>query len=161
MNDDLQEFIDYVRLRRAWLWREAYRLCRDWHEAEDLVQMTLCQVYGRWSELTTRDRLAAYTRRTLVLIYLSEHRRPRWRHEISQSQLPESGKPAATSTIEERLLLVAALNRLGSRQRTVVTLRFYADLSVEQTASAMGCSIGTVTSQTHRALHTLRRVLTN
>jgi RNA polymerase sigma-70 factor (sigma-E family) len=160
VNDAQEGFADYVRLCRGWLRSEAYRLCHDWHEAEDLVQVTLYQVYRRWDQLTARDQLTAYVRRTLLCAYLGERRRPRWRYEISQLHLPEMSEPARTPSVDEQIFMITVLNQLGPRQRTVVALRFYADLSVEQTATAMGCSVGTVTSQTHRALNALRRALT-
>jgi RNA polymerase sigma-70 factor (sigma-E family) len=159
-SNDRLRFTQYVQSTHGWLHREAYRLCRDWHEAEDLVQVTLWRVYRRWERLTEQEQLTAYTRRTLLHAYLSEHRRPRWKYEISQPQLPDTGGPAPTHAVEERVTLAAGLNRLGPRQRAVVVLRFYADLSVEQTAAAMGCSTGTVTSQTHRALNALHGTLT-
>ncbi|MGC9670961.1 SigE family RNA polymerase sigma factor [Planosporangium sp. 12N6] len=156
---DRQGFIDYARLIRPWLHREAYRLCRDWHEADDLVQIALYRMYRRWDQLREQSQLAAYARRVLLNTYLSEHRRLRWRYEISQPQLPGQAESSATQQVDDQVYLAAALKRLGPRQRAVVALRFYADLSVEQTAEVLGCSAGTVTSQTHRALTTLRTML--
>jgi RNA polymerase sigma-70 factor (sigma-E family) len=153
-------FTDYARAIRKRLCWEAYRLCRDWYEAEDLAQLTLHKVHRRWGRLTAQDQMIAYTRRALLHVYLSERRRLRWRYEVSQPEPPDTTATAVGNhTVDDRVVLVAALNRLGPRQRAVVVLRFLADLSVEQTAAAMGCSIKTVTSQTHRALATLRKLL--
>jgi RNA polymerase sigma-70 factor (sigma-E family) len=151
------DFDLYVRSTRDWLKREAYRLCGDWHEAEDLVQVTLHQVHGRWQRLTGRGQLAAYTRRILLHAYLNEHRRPCWRYEISYADPPDF--MASDYPPESAPDLVTAVNRLGPRQRAIITLRFWQDLSVEQVATVLNCSPGTVTSQTHRALARLRSML--
>jgi len=153
-----QGFTVFAGSIRRRLHREAYRLCGDWHEADDLVQMTLYKVYGRWNRLTRRDELLAYTRQTLYRTYVSDRRRLRWKCEISYADLPE--RPADDHrSVDDRISLVAAMDHLGPRQRAVVVLRFWEDLSIEQTATMLACSKGTVTSQTHRALNTLRTVL--
>jgi RNA polymerase sigma-70 factor (sigma-E family) len=151
-------FEAYVRSSWRWLHQEANRLCGDWYEAEDLAQMTLHKIYDKWDRLTQQDQLMAYTRRTLLNTYISQHRRLRCTHEVARAELPDracTGNP----TIDDRITLLKAVQRLGDRQRAVVILRFWNDLSVEQTAQVLGCSVGTVASQTHRALNTLRIVL--
>lgn len=148
-------FADYVRIWEVWLHSEAYRICKNAHDADDLVQATLLKIYNRWETLEDHDQLKAYIRRTLVSTFLSERRRPRWKHEFSYAEPPDSADVRQLSV--DRMMLVTAVGRLGPRQRAVIVLRFWGDLSVEQTASMLGCSAGTVTSQTHRALTTLRR----
>ena len=155
--DHLRSFEAYVRANRPRLHIAAYRLCHDWHEAEDLVQAVLLKLYERWGWLTQRDQLGAYCRQALLRTYVSEHRRLRWSRELIQTDPPESEGPA--HRVDDRLTLVAAMKRLGPRQRSVVVLRFWEDLSIEQTAQQMECSSGTVTSQTHRALNVLRSAL--
>lgn len=150
-------FATYACRIRTWLHREAYRLCGDWHEADDLVQMTLCRVFHRWEELERRDELTAYSYQTLLYVYLSERRRPRRRYEVPQAELPDHGD--APQPIMDRIVLTAAIRQLAPRQRAVITLRFCQDLTVEQTATVLGCSPGTVTSQTFRALNALRTTL--
>lgn len=151
------DFTAHVEASRRWLHAEAYRLCGDWHEAEDLVQLTLYKVYRRWHRLAERDELGPYTRRTLVNTYVSERRRSRWRYESPYAEPPD--RPVGGPADDDRATLMAALSTLGPRQRAVVLLRFCGDLSVAQTATVLGCSVGTVTSQTHRALASLRALL--
>lgn len=152
----------YAHTVRNWLHREAYRLCSDWHEAEDLVQLTLHKVHRRWEHLDGRDVLGGYTHRTLLRTYLNERRRPRWRYEICLADVPDRPTSLPGDQMNEtHTALMTAVRQLGSRQRAVIALRFWQDLSVEQTATALGCTPGTVTSQTHRALARLRVTLAN
>jgi RNA polymerase sigma-70 factor (sigma-E family) len=151
-------FAAYAGSIRAWLHRRAYMLCGDWHEADDLVQLTLWKVHRRWGALTDHAGLAAYTYRTLVHTYRSERRRLHWRYEVNTAQLPDRVIPEVPA--DDGLVLLAAVRRLSPRQRAVVTLRFWADLDVAQTASLLGCSAGSVTTHTRRALATLRTALT-
>ena len=137
---------------------EAYRLCGDWHEAEDLVQSTLYQIHRRWRRLGDHEKLSAYTRRAMVNTYISEHRRQRWTREVSYADVPEHGVADRESTDASNELL-AAVGLLGPRQRAIITLRFWYDLNSAQIANLLGCSIGTVTSQTHRAGTRLRDIL--
>lgn len=153
----LSAFDNLAQMIRPALRRQAFQLCGDWHEADDLVQITLWRIYLRWDALTEHEQLAAYFRRTLLRTYLQEHRRPRWRFEASWAQPPD-GIPEGP-VIDECIVLRAAVSQLAARQRAVITLRFLLDLSVQQTAVMLGCTTGTVTSQTHRALATLRRDL--
>jgi RNA polymerase sigma-70 factor (sigma-E family) len=157
---DEMEFEAFVRTIRRWLRREAYDICGDWHEADDLVQVALCRVYRSWDQLDRRAELGAYARRVVVRSFLTERRRSRWRHEVLALVAADAVlAPGSHTAVDDRAMLLPALRRLGSRQRTVATLRFLQDLSVEQTAQALGCTPGTVTSQTVRALKTLRHYL--
>jgi RNA polymerase sigma-70 factor (sigma-E family) len=155
-----KEFEVFVRTIRRWLRREAYGLCGDWHESDDLVQMALWKVYQRWDRLDRHTELGAYARRVMLRCFLTERRRRHWRHEVATHAVPDVVLgPTAHGAIEDRAMLLPALWRLGPRQRAVVTLRLLYDFSVEQTAWALGCVPGTVTSQLVRALETLRRDL--
>jgi RNA polymerase sigma-70 factor (sigma-E family) len=136
------------------LHQAAYRLCGDWHEAEDLVQVALYRIYYRWDQLNTRDHLAAYARQTVLNVFISEHRRLRWQYETSSDELPDGGQ--IEPSIGDLMAVRAAVNQLPPRQRAVIALRFWDDLSVEQAAAVLDCSTGTVTSQTYRALKNLR-----
>lgn len=159
-DSDEAEFEAFVRTIRRWLRREAYDICGDWYEADDLVQVALSRVHQHWDRLGRRAELGAYARRVVVRTFLTERRRARWRHEVPALIAADAAPaPASHAAVEDRALLLPALRRLGSRQRAVVILRFLHDLSVEQTAQALGCAPGTVTSQTVRALETLRRDL--
>ncbi|MGC9669503.1 sigma-70 family RNA polymerase sigma factor [Planosporangium sp. 12N6] len=164
MKNDVDEvgFEAFVQTIRRWLRREAYGICGDWYEADDLVQVALYKVHQRWDQLDRHAELGAYARRVVVHSFLTERRRSRWRHEVATLVATDDvPTPNSYNAVDDRALLLPALRRLGSRQRAVVTLRFLGDLSVEQTARLLGCSPRTVTSQTVRALQTLRHDLQN
>jgi RNA polymerase sigma factor (sigma-70 family) len=153
-------FEAFAEAIRRWLRHEAYCICGDWYEADDLVQMSLWKIYRRWPHLQRHVELRAYARRVVVSSFLTERRRSRWRYEFTTSKTHDWGQVATGHrAVEDRSVLLAAMNRLGARQRAVLSLRFVQDLSVEQTARALGCAPSTVTSQTVRALATLRRDL--
>ncbi|GLI03356.1 SigE family RNA polymerase sigma factor [Phytohabitans aurantiacus] len=156
---DQAEFEAFVQAIRPWLRGEAYAICGDWHEADDLVQVALCLVYQHWDRLERRTELGAYSRRIVLRSFLSERRRSRWRHEVATAVGIDAATRASDTAVDDRQMLLPALRRLGPRQRAVVVLRFLGDFSVEQTARALGCTTATVTSQTVRALDALRRNL--
>ena len=153
------EFTAYVAARRAHLRRTAYLLCGDWHKAEDLVQTALAKLYVAWPRLRREGSPEAYARKILVRSHVDETRRP-WRRESSSSQLPESAT-AEGLPMEEREALLAALASLPAGQRGAVVLRHWVGLSVEETAADLGCSVGTVKSQTARAVSRLREALSD
>jgi RNA polymerase sigma-70 factor (sigma-E family) len=154
------EFSRYVRARRPSLRRTAFLLVNDWHEADDLVQKTLVAVYRRWDALDRREALAAYTRRAMLRQFISERRSKRWSREFCSADPPEP-PPAADETagLPDRLVLLNALAELAPRQRAAVVLRYWEDLSVDETAHLLKCSPATIRSQTTRALATLRAAL--
>jgi RNA polymerase sigma factor (sigma-70 family) len=139
--------------RPGLLWL-AFTLCHNWHEAEDLVQITLWRIFRHWPGLHDLGHLQGYTRRTLINAYLASRRTSRWSSEVLVAATPEP--PPAEGHIDERLILMAAVRHLPPSQQQIVAMRYWADLSVGQTASALGCSVGNVTSQTTRALRSLR-----
>ncbi|GAA4434416.1 SigE family RNA polymerase sigma factor [Actinokineospora soli] len=151
------EFAAYFAARADAMRGTAFLLCGDWHRAEDLVQTAFVRLYRVWHRVSGRDRLDGYTRQIVVRVFLDESRRGFFRRERVTDAPPEGSGPAAGP--EDRLVLMAALARVPARQRTVLVLRFWEDLSVEETAAAMGCSVGTVKSQTSRGLSALRAVL--
>src|SRR5262249_36298622 len=147
----------FVRARTAALSRTAYLLTGDHHLAQDLLQIALTRVAARWPQL--RAGLPdAYARRIMVN-EMTSWRRPRRYHEkpTDTRDDPPSGADLATIAVR-RLVLHRALARLAPRQRAVLVLRFYEDLSEAETADLLGCSPGTVKSQTHNALARLRVV---
>jgi len=148
-------FRAFALSRRPALRRTAFLLCGDWHQADDLVQAALVKLYVAWPRIRSDGAPDAYAQRVLVRCYLDERRRP-WRRE-SPAEIVDSAGPARPE--EDLLDLRSALARLPRRQRATLLLRFWLDLSVTQTADALGCSEGTVKSQTARALTTLRALL--
>jgi RNA polymerase sigma-70 factor (sigma-E family) len=147
---------DYVAARGTALLRSAYLLTGDRLVAEDLVQSALLKVWPRWREITALGDPHAYVRRTLLTIYLSWRRRPSF-FERPLAALPE--RPVRGADPDLRLVLVAALARLPRRQRATVVLRYFEDLTEAQVAEVLGCSVGTIKSQTAKALRTLHHLL--
>ncbi len=141
------------------LLRSAYLLCGDRGVAEDLLQQTLLRTAGRWQ--AARDMPEAYARR--VLINLSRDLRRLVRRRPSERPLSEARSAAVdldhTHVVMERDAVIGALRQLPARQREVLVLRFYADLSVAETAEAIDASEGTVKSYTSRALAHMRELL--
>ena len=152
-----QEFVEYLRARLSRLHRTAYLLCGDAHLAEDLVQSTALALYRSWRSVRAADNVDAYVHRVLVNQFLGEKRRP-WSRVLLSNRPPERAAPAGLG-VEERDAVRAALARLGPRQRAVLVLRFFCDLTVDDTAAALHCSTGTVKSQTARALASMRQLL--
>lgn len=146
-----EEFVAYSSPRLA---RVAYLLTRDWPTAEDLVQTALTKAWFAWPRL--HDDPSAYVRKILVNTYLSWWRR-RWRGEVPTAELPDHpGTRDETRAVDDRDALWAALGRLPRRQRAVVVLRYFEDLSEVEVADLLGCSVGTVKSQASKALAKLR-----
>ncbi|MET1071918.1 MAG: sigma-70 family RNA polymerase sigma factor, partial [Umezawaea sp.] len=114
----------------------AYLLCGNWHEAEDVVQAAFLKLYLAGPKMADREGLGAYTRKIVVRTFLAERRRMRWRRERLTDAPPEM--PGGGEHIEDRLVVWQAMSVLGARQRAVLVLRFWHDLSVEDTASALG-----------------------
>jgi RNA polymerase sigma-70 factor (sigma-E family) len=155
MDDRERGFTEYFASRSGAMRGTAYLLCGDWHRAEDLVQNTFVKLYRAWNRVTTHHTLDAYTRQVLVRTYLDECRRGFFFRERTTAVDAESTVPPAGSP-EDRMVLLTALAAVPPRQRAVLVLRFWEDLSVEETARAMSCTPGTVKSQTSRGLDTLR-----
>jgi RNA polymerase sigma-70 factor (sigma-E family) len=149
-------FRDYVGARMERLRRAAFLFCRDWHTADDLVGTTLVKLYQYWHRAQRAGNLDAYVHGILAHAWLDERRRP-WRRERSVPDLPERAQPATPAGDEDLLALLADL---PPRRRACVVLRFYCDLSVDQTAEILDISPGTVKSQTARGIEALRGPVT-
>ncbi|MFK3981551.1 SigE family RNA polymerase sigma factor [Micromonospora sp. NPDC050397] len=152
-----QGFRDFYLARGTRLRGTAYLLCGDWHLAEDLVQAAFTKLYLAWPRIYRYEHLDQYAHRTLMHTFFSERRRG-WRREDPVRELPREpadDNGAATRT-EDRLVLLDALAGLPDRQRATLVLRFFEDMSVEQTADLLGITRGAVKTHTHRALATLR-----
>lgn len=150
-----REFTEYVSARSTDLKRAAYLLCGDAHRAEDLVQIALTKLYVAWEKVERRGATDAYARRILVRAAIDESRRP-WRREVVSEHAPE--RAVVVEECDDSLL--AELAKLPPRQRAAVVLRYWNDLSVEETARLMDCTPSTVKTQAARGLEKLRALLT-
>jgi RNA polymerase sigma-70 factor (sigma-E family) len=149
-----EEFSEFFTNRFDVVRRAAYALCGNWGEAEELAQNAFVKVYARWRSVR-RESADAYVRTVVTRLFLDTRRRGKLKH-LSVADPPERPVLVDHSSAEERAPLLQALQQVPPRQRAVLVLRFVHDLSVEQTAETLGCSIGTVKSQTARGLQTLR-----
>jgi RNA polymerase sigma-70 factor (sigma-E family) len=152
-----RQFVDYVTGRSTMLRNMAYLLCGDWHRAEDLAQIALAKLYVAWRRIDRRESVDGYARQVLVRAFLDENRRP-WRREHVAEVVPDRPVAAVDHT-DDRLDLLTALARLPGTQRAAVVLRYWADLSITETARVLGVSEGTVKSASSRGLVALREVL--
>jgi RNA polymerase sigma-70 factor (sigma-E family) len=156
--DKDEAFAEYFGARSDTMRATAYLLCGDWHRAEDLVQVAFTKLYLAWDRVARHETLDGYLRQTLVRTFLDERRLGWWRRVRVTSSLPEPA--GVTHPADDRLDLIAALATVPRRQRAVLILRYWEDLSVEETAALLNCSTGTVKSQAARGLVTLRTRLT-
>ena len=143
------DFEAFVAARRDALLRTAYLLTGNPHDAEDLVQAALVKVVPRWGRITGRPE--SYVRRVLAREAVSRWRGRRWR-EVTTDVVPEEAHRDST----DRVALLEDLRRLSPRQRAVLVLRYFDDLTEADTAAALGISVGTVKSHARDALARLR-----
>lgn len=130
----------------------------DPHGAQDLVQNTLAKLYLAWDRIDHRERVDAYARRILVNEHRSTFRRAWRRLEVATDVLPDTGT-AASEYDGAHDAVWAFVATLPPRQRAVIVLRYYEDLTEAETADLLGVTVGTVKSQAHKALASLRKVL--
>jgi len=155
------DFIAFYTANALRLRNMAYLLCGDWHLAEDLTQVSFTKLYQAWPRIDRHDALDQYMRRVVLRTFLDERQRLWRRRErvtapddtVLDVTAPETRGP------EDREVLANALQMVPKRRRAVLILRFWADLSVEQVAEILGCTTGTVKSQTSRGLADLREAL--
>ena len=158
--DRYDGFREFVVARRSALSRTAYLLTGDHAVAEDLLQASLVRIAAHWHRIGGGDP-EAYLRRVMVNERTSRWRRRRYAVEVpttteSLAALATTSGPDTADAVIRRATLAAALAQLPPRQRAVIVLRFFEDLSEAQAADVLGCAIGTVKSQTHLALAKLR-----
>jgi RNA polymerase sigma-70 factor (sigma-E family) len=158
-----KEFDAYFRARRDAVRRTAYLLCGDWHRADDHAQAAFVALHRHWRRIRDRGALDAWMRKTLVRTVVDESRRP-WRRErstedpvVATAVADRADGPA--DSIVTRHVLVDGLRVVPPRQRAVLVLRFLEGLDVAATAEVLGCSEGTVKSQTAHGLTALRAAL--
>jgi len=154
---DEAEFRQFVELRSTALLRTAYLMVGDWSHAEDVLQIALTKTYVAWRRLGGIEAIDAYARRVLVTTATSWWRR-RWHGERPSESLPERAVDPHDGWAE-REAMWGHVRTLPPRQRAVLVLRYYEDFTEAETARVLGISVGTVKSQTARALATLRERL--
>jgi RNA polymerase sigma-70 factor (sigma-E family) len=146
-------YVEFVTTRSARLLRTAYLLTRNWATAEDLLQTSLVKAWSAWRRIEQDPE--PYVRKIIVNTFVSWWRR-RWHTEQPSAEPPPDGSYRPQDAVDARDEIWRALGRLPRRQRTVIILRYFEDLSEAQIADAMGTSVGTVKSQAAKALATLR-----
>jgi RNA polymerase sigma-70 factor (sigma-E family) len=157
-SDEDGEYVEYVGARLPALKRLAFLLCGDDHRADDLVQESLTKLYVRWHTAHKASNLDGYVRAIVVRTHIDNGRRP-WSRVRLFGQPPDEGRPDSSGP-EDRAVLRAALAGLPAGQRAVLVLRFLCDLPVAEVSELLGCSPGTVKSQTSHGLANLRQALT-
>ena len=149
------DFEGFVVARRCALLRTAYLLTGDHHDAEDLVQSALIKVVPKWARI--KDHPERYVRQVLARESVSRWRGRRWR-EVTTDVVPEAMHHPISDSADsaDRIALLEELRMLSPRQRAVLVLRYFDDLTEADTAAALGISVGTVKSHVRDALTRLR-----
>jgi RNA polymerase sigma-70 factor (sigma-E family) len=156
VNAEAEGFAQFVEMRERALQRTAWLLTGDWALAEDLVQTALVRSWPRWERIRRRDDPEIYVRRVLVNTWVTWSRR-RWRGEQAFATVPDSRAPGdMEAEVAVRMAVRGALASLTDRQRAVLVLRVFDDLSEAQVADVLHCAVGTVKSTMARAVAKLR-----
>ena len=150
------DFTAYLEARQGRLLRTAYLLTGDQHQAEDLLQTSLAKLYLAWDKVRDRDSVDAYVRRIMVNENNSLWRRGWRRRETTTDQVPETTPFHDTYDEGVGAEVWRVVQTLPRRARAVVVLRYYEQLTEAETAEVLGISVGTVKSQSSRALAALR-----
>lgn len=156
---DRAAFAEFVAARSTALHRAAYLMVGDVGLAQDLVQEALTKTYVAWPRLRDPRNAEAYTRKAITTTAITWFRRKGWTAERATGVLPETGVDGHADQAAVRVSLMDALAQLPPRQRAVIVLRFYEDLTEAQTAAALGCAVGTVKSQGSAGLGKLRALM--
>ena len=150
------DFAAYMAARQPSLLRTAYLLTGDRHTAEDLVQIAFAKLYLSWDKVQRRELVDGYVRRILVNEHSSLWRRAWKRREVGRRRrCPRRTRSTGTDDGESAALW-AFVQTLPRKQRAVIVLRYYEDLTEAETADVLGISVGTVKSQASRALAAMR-----
>lgn len=154
-----EDFLAWLATSRDGLRKTAYLLCGDWYLADDLVQDALTRLFGVWGRVAGSGSPGPYARKILVNLYLDHRRRPS-RRELPQAQVLDTpGLEQANGVDGDRDRLMTGLRQVPAGQRAVLVLRYWEDLSIEQTAQILGTTPGNVRSQASRGLEHLRAAL--
>lgn len=159
--DEERQFREFVAARSRSLLHTAYLLTGDWEQGRDLLQTALASTARRWSKLRDREQPEIYVRRALYHAQVDRFRLLSWGRETVTDTLPDqpSGQADWAETVVQRQDIMAALRRLPKRQRAVIVLRYFEDRPDNEIAAILGVAQGTVRSQTHKALASLRTTL--
>ena len=150
-----EEFREFMRGRWPAMVRLAYGLTGDLGHAEDVAQGAFARAYASWERVMRTGDPDAYVRRIVINENNSRFRKRRVAEHLVDA-VPEPPGRSPADPVSDSAALLKALRRLGPRQRAVIVLRFWMDMSEAETAAALGCSVGTVKSQASRALAALR-----
>lgn len=151
------QYAEFVSARWSALYRTAYLLTGAHADAEDLLQTALVKVYAAWPKVRRVDQPEAYVRKMVLNAFISSRRTLRWKRERLTEAPPDLAAAGVEGLLDERLMLWPQVAELPPRQRAVIVLRYYEDLSEKQIAAALGCSVGTVKSTASDALKSLRK----
>jgi len=152
------DFSDFVRAHHAQVFRTVYLLTGDFHRAEDVAQTTFTRLYERWGRVSAMQDPGAYARKVAVNELWS------WRRRRSSRETPgyrpvELAIPGPADQVSDHQAVWSAVLTLPARQRAVIVLRFYEDLTEAQTAEILGMAVGTVKSHCHSACERLAGLL--
>ena len=150
------EFREFMHARWPAMVRLAYGLTGDQGHAEDVAQAAFARAYASWPRVKRSGDPDAYVRQIVINENRNRFRKHRVAEQLTDSVLIDVPWTDAIREYDERSVLLTALQRLGPRQRAVIVLRYWLDLTEQETAAALNCSVGTVKSQASRALATLR-----
>jgi RNA polymerase sigma-70 factor (sigma-E family) len=152
-----QDYVEFVTHHANSLCRTAYLLCGDWRRAEDATQEALIRLYRVWGRIQRKGAVGAYARKVVVSTTLDALRRKSSQEVVGGDEyFANEAEADVLGIVENRMVITKALAALPPRQRACVVLRYFDELSVEETATALDCRPGTVKSQTMRALEKLR-----
>jgi RNA polymerase sigma-70 factor (sigma-E family) len=150
-----QEFREFMHARWPTMVRLAYGLTGDLGHAEDVAQSAFARACASWPRVRRSGNPEAYIRQIVINEHRNRFRKRRVAERLTSSP-PEHGTADVTRESDERSDLIAALQHLAPRQRAVIVLRYWMDMTEAEAAAALNCSVGTVKSQASRALATLR-----
>lgn len=154
--EERETYVEYVTASTPRLRRVATLLSGDPARGDDLLQETFTRLFVHWKRASKADNLDGYVHRMLYRVFIDDKRR-KWSSVRLLDQLPETPHTAADPA--DALAVRTALRQVPKGQRAVLVLRYFGDLSVQEAADVLGCSTGTVKSQTARGLEALKTAL--
>jgi len=159
MDDREAEYAAFFAASWPRLFRTTYAIAGDRQLTEDALQTAFAQAWAAWPKVSAANDRLAYVRRMAINAALSRHRRASSRRESVVAVLPETEQPSREDAFLSGDQTWQAVQELPPRQRAVVVLRYYEDLTEQEIAEVLGCRPGTVKSQASAALASLRSAL--